>query len=102
SLPLRANQVEDLAVLGIAAFPLLREDELAVGEDVELAALTRDCARLMPIHSVDRDRETRGPGVVAVSDWAVEDLDPHGVEINVRLWGQAPPSAQTSRTRVGL
>jgi hypothetical protein len=55
---------------------LLREDELPVGDDVELALLAFDRARVEAV-LVELGRETRGPFVVAASDGAVEDLDLH-------------------------
>jgi hypothetical protein len=65
--------------LGEAAFGLLRENEVAVGDDVELALRAFDDARVDPTR-VERGRETRGPAVVAASDGAVVDLDAHGRE----------------------
>ena len=63
-------------MLGEPPLTLLREQQLAVGEDVELALLALDGRRLVPRAFVDLGRETRGPAVVAVSDGAVEDADP--------------------------
>ena len=60
-----------------AAFLLLREDQLPVGDDIELALLTRDGVSVVSGARVQLGRETRGPAVIAVSDGAVEDLDPH-------------------------
>ncbi len=69
-------------MLGEPAFTLLREQQLAVGEDVELALLALDGRRLVLGALADLGRETRGPAVVAVSDGAVEDLDPcHASEV---------------------
>jgi hypothetical protein len=56
---------------------LLREEELPVGEHVELAALARDDLGVVIRLRVDLGRETRGPPVVAASDGAVMDLDAH-------------------------
>jgi arabinogalactan endo-1,4-beta-galactosidase len=55
---------------------LLREEELAVGEDVELRL------RALPDRGVETPvvqlgRETRGPPVVPASDGAVENFDAH-------------------------
>jgi len=55
---------------------LLREEELAVGEDVELRL------RALPNRGVETPvvqlgRETRGPPVVPASDGAVENFDAH-------------------------
>jgi hypothetical protein len=55
---------------------LLREDELAVGQDVELPRLPGGDCRLEPL-LLQLGRETRGPAVVPTSDWAIEDLDAH-------------------------
>lgn len=62
-------------MLGEAALLLLREQDLAVDDDVVLAlgALLGD--GLMLRFGVQLGRETRGPLVVAVSDRAVEDVD---------------------------
>ena len=54
---------------------LLREDHLAVGDDVELRARTGDRLRFVTVVRELR-REAHGPRVVAASDGAVEDLDP--------------------------
>jgi N-acetylglutamate synthase-like GNAT family acetyltransferase len=56
---------------------VLREDELSVGDDVELGLSARR-RRGLESARVQLDRETRGPLVVAVSGGAVEDLDGHG------------------------
>jgi hypothetical protein len=55
---------------------LLREEELAVVEDVELRL------RALPNRGVESSllqlgRETRGPPVIPASDGAVENLDAH-------------------------
>ena len=62
-------------MLGEAAFGVLREDQLVVDEDVELALTARRRVRVVTGQSVDLGRETRGPGVVAVSGGAIEDTD---------------------------
>ena len=77
---------DDLLELGKAAHLLLGEDEAAVRDDVELALLPADCGRVDPPGS-ELGRETRGPGVVAASDRAVEDLDVHREDTTLR---QAP------------
>jgi hypothetical protein len=59
---------------------LLREDDPAVGDDVELALSSGDGVRLVRRAFVQLGRETRGPSVVAVSDGAVKDLDLHSRE----------------------
>jgi hypothetical protein len=77
-------------VLGEAALALLREDELPVGEHVELALRALDDLRVVVRPSLDLGRETRGPAVVAASDGAVVDLDAHGGSVPrgiVILWG---------------
>jgi hypothetical protein len=67
---------EDLVLLGEAALRLLRKQELAVGDDVELALRALDDARVDP-GGLQRGRETRGPAVIAPSDRAIENLDAH-------------------------
>ena len=62
------------------AFLLLREDQVSVGDDVELTLLARDCLGRMSGALVQLGRETRSPAVIAVSDGAVEDLDLHVLE----------------------
>ena len=62
-------------MLGEPALALLREDQLAVGDDVELALRSGDGLRLVRRSVVQLGRETRSPFVIAVSDGAVEDLD---------------------------
>ena len=54
---------------------LLREDEFAVGDDVELRTLSFDRGGLVSV-LLELRREAHGPLVVAASDGAVEDLDP--------------------------
>ena len=71
---------DDLAVLREAAFLLLREDEVPVGENVELTLFARDGLGLVSGALVQLGRETRGPAVIAVSDGAVVDLDLHASE----------------------
>ena len=60
-----------------ASFLLLREDQLAVGDDVELALLTGNGLGVVSGALIQLGRETRGPAVIAVSDGAVKDLDLH-------------------------
>jgi hypothetical protein len=62
-------------VLGEPALLLLREDQLTVGEHVELALRTLLDVGLVLRLGVQLGRETRGPGVVSVSDGAVLDQD---------------------------
>ena len=62
-------------MLGEAAFLLLREDQLSVRDDVELALLARNGLGLVSGARIQLGRETRGPGVIAASDGAVIDLD---------------------------
>ncbi len=68
---------DDLGVLGEATLVVLREDDLAVGDDVELPS---SAGRDLGAH-VERvrelGRETRGPRVIPASGGAVEDLDVH-------------------------
>src|SRR4051794_39367763 len=63
---------EDLAELRPAALALLREEELVVDQDVELALLARDHLRAV-LGAVQLGHETRGPFVVPASNGAVED-----------------------------
>jgi hypothetical protein len=70
---------EDLARLGKASALLLREDDLAVAHDVELAPRAADVLRRDPVR-VQLGRETRSPLVVACSGRAVVDLDGHGCQ----------------------
>jgi hypothetical protein len=63
-------------VLGKTSGLVLREDELAVADDVELALPAGDVRRLKAF-ALQLGRETRGPLVVAVSGRAVVDLDGH-------------------------
>jgi hypothetical protein len=63
-------------VLGKASLTLLREDQLPVREDVELAVLARCLGRVVAC-LLQLGRETRGPFVIARSDGAVVDLDLH-------------------------
>jgi hypothetical protein len=71
-----AEQAHDLVVLRKAPLALLGEDEAPVRDDVVLASLALEGERVVAC-VVERGRETRGPNVVAASDGAVEDLDPH-------------------------
>ena len=71
-----ADEDQHLAVLRPATLALLREDELAVCEDVELRLLTFPDRGVDPV-ALQLGRETRGPSVVSASDGAVEDLDAH-------------------------
>ena len=67
---------EDLSVLREARELLLREDELTVGDDVELGPAALDGLRLEPFRD-QLGRETRGPFVITRSGRAVVDLDAH-------------------------
>jgi hypothetical protein len=67
-------------VRGEAAFQLLAEDHVSVGDDVELTLLTGNGFCLVGGLLVQLGRETRGPDVIAVSDRAVVDLDLHPAE----------------------
>jgi hypothetical protein len=63
---------------------LLREDRLAVDDDVVLALGTLAGGRVVAVF-LQLGRETRGPCVVPASDGAVEDLDGHAGERSRRL-----------------
>ena len=69
-------------VLGEAANILLRPDQVAVGEHVELAPTARRDGGRCVGPGVDLGRETRGACVVAASGGAEQDLDLHGVKPN--------------------
>jgi anti-sigma regulatory factor (Ser/Thr protein kinase)/N-acetylglutamate synthase-like GNAT family acetyltransferase len=71
-------------VFGEAAALLLREDQLPVRDDVELALLPTLDGRVVSGVTVYLGRETRGPGVVTVSDGAEEDADVHGATVHRR------------------
>jgi hypothetical protein len=77
---LSSQRGEDLVGPGVAAGLLLREDQSPVGDDVELAFRARDCGGFEPM-LLERGRETRGPGVIARSDGAVEDLYLHAPRV---------------------
>jgi hypothetical protein len=64
-------------VLGKASLSLLREEQQAVRQHVELALGPLDDRGLDARPLRDVGRETRGPAVVAGSDGAVVDLDLH-------------------------
>ena len=70
-----AQRADDLVRLGPAALALLREDQLAVRDNVELALRAGDDFGFVRRSPVQLGRETRSPFVIAVSDGAVEDLD---------------------------
>ena len=60
-----------------ALLALLAEDQLPVGQHVELALLAGDNLGGVRRLGVQLGCETRSPAVIAVSDGAVEDLDVH-------------------------
>jgi hypothetical protein len=62
---------------------LLREHDLAVADDVELA-LAAGPDRCVVSLLVQLGRETRGPSVVAASDRAIQDLDAHAGSVRGR------------------
>ncbi len=68
---------EDLVRLGEATLGMLREDEAAVSQDVELSSLTGYRSGRGVELRLDLARETRGARVVTASGGAVEDLDGH-------------------------
>ena len=69
------DRAENLVELRKAVLALLREDDAAVGDDVELGALAGDCTRRVSLMA-ELLGEAHGPPVVPASDGAVEDLDP--------------------------
>jgi hypothetical protein len=79
-----AEEALDLAVLRPAAHRLLREDELAVGVDVELGLRSLADRRVDPA-VLQLGCETRGPFVITASDGAVQDLDSHAEIVFTRL-----------------
>jgi hypothetical protein len=73
-------------VLGEATLLLLREDQLAVSEDVVLALGALFDLRLVLRLRVDLGRETRGPCVIGVSDRAVLDQNlRHGENLPIQI-----------------
>ena len=76
STPSRRSCAATPRRFGESACALLREDQLSVGDDVVLTLLPRDGLRFVRSALVQLGRETRSPAVIAVSDRAVEDLDP--------------------------
>ena len=68
--------VEHLVVLREPPLLVLREDQLAIDEDVELAAAAGLDVDLMPALLPDDGCETRSPRLV-VSHLAVFDVDAH-------------------------
>ena len=73
-------------MLGEAVLHLLREDDLCVAEDVELALPAGLDLGLVLGLGVQLGRETRGPFLVAVSDGAVEDpYLRHGENLAVQM-----------------
>ena len=68
--------VEDLTVLWEPSHLMLGEDQLVVGEDVELAAAAGLYVDLETALLADGGCETRSPGLV-VSHLAVFDIDAH-------------------------
>ena len=80
------EQLADLRLLGEAPLLLLREDDGAVCEHVELALAALFDLGLVLRLGVQLGRETRGPRVVAVSDRAVLDQDArHGENLPIDL-----------------
>jgi hypothetical protein len=67
---------------------LLREDDVAVGDDIELGLGAFEGGRFEAA-PLKLGRETRGPFVVPASDRAVEDFDGHAERIGIR-WQAAP------------
>jgi hypothetical protein len=79
-----AEQLEHLAVVGEAPELLLREDRLAVRDDVVLALGALARGRVESALG-QLGRETRSPSVVPASDGAVEDLDGHAEIVRARV-----------------
>jgi hypothetical protein len=68
---------ENLARLGKASARLLRKDDVAIANDIELTFVAPDVFGRNTVR-VQLGRETRGPLVIASSGRAVVDLDGHG------------------------
>jgi hypothetical protein len=71
------KETDDFELVGKPTGLGFREDQVAVGQDVELALASRRGLGLEARLVVNGGRETRGPSVVAASGGAVEDLDGH-------------------------
>jgi hypothetical protein len=78
-----AEKALHLAVVRPSSLGLLREDELAVDENVELRLGALADRGVEPV-AVQLGRETRGPFVVTASDRAVQDLDGHAEIVCMR------------------
>jgi hypothetical protein len=95
------ERAEDLVELGEAVLPLLREDDTAVGDDVELGTPAFDRRGVVPLGAQVLG-EAHGPPVVPASDGAVEDLDPrhcrgrYTPERNVRLYARGDVSRRVA------
>ena len=81
-------------MLGETTLALLRKDQVAVREHVELALRAFGGLGLVLRRFVDLGRETRGPAVIAVSDGAVVDLDARHTR---QLSDAAEPRARGAR-----
>jgi hypothetical protein len=77
-------------------FPLLREDERAVCDDVVLTLLPGDDFGFVP-GFVQLGRETRGPFVIAASDGAEEDFDVRHVKPRLPMAYDAKRPAAVSQ-----
>jgi hypothetical protein len=95
---LRRKVGEDLLLLREASLGVLREEDLAVDDHVELARGADDERGLVAGSLLDGRRETRSAGFV-VSDVAVLDLDRVGHDANIsqpRRAARAPPVASSA------
>lgn len=72
----RAQRVDDLALIGKAAFVVFGEDTMVAGEDIEDPATAADQLGVVSKLRFDLGRQTGGPGQV-VSDAAVMNDDLH-------------------------
>ena len=89
-------------MLGEAVLHLLREDDLCVAEDVELALPAGLDLGLVLGLGVQLGRETRGPFVVAVSDGAILNQDPGHAENVAESHLQSPPEPGSARREAQL
>jgi hypothetical protein len=71
------KQLEDLVILGHVTGLLVREDELAVGKDVEYAQAAHGDPRLDAQFFFDEFLQAPGPSAMLSSNQAALDLDVH-------------------------
>ena len=91
----RLEETDDLAVLGKAPGCLLREEEVAVDQHVELRARAGGGRCVGSDRVPELRRKTRGALVVAASGRAVEDLDRHEADTSRPGRGSVERSSST-------